>query len=405
MSNGADRVDADTSRGPAARRRWPWLLALALLVAGLAWGLTRGAPANAKAAASRAATARAVPVVAATARRGDLGVYQTGLGTVTPLRTVTVRSRVDGELVNVAYREGQTVRAGTLLAQIDPRPFQVQLMQAEGQLAKDEAALRNARVDLERYKVLIEQDSVPRQQLDTQAAAVDQIEAALKSDRAQVENARLNLTYSRIVAPIAGTVGLRLVDPGNMVHASDASGLLVITEQQPIAVVFTIAADHLEPVVRQAKAGHSLVVEAWDRDMKRRLASGSLLAIDNQIDPSTGTVRIKASFANDDFALYPNQFVNARLLVDTLRQAVLVPSAAIQRSPQSTYVYVVKSDNTVEMRDVDVQLTEGDDCAIRKGLAAGDVVVVDGVDKLQPGTPVSLAKEGGKEGGARKRAS
>jgi len=393
MSNGADTVDANTSRGPEARRRWPWLLALALVVAGLSWGLTRKAPTPAKSA--RTGALRGVPVVGATARRGDLGVYQSGLGTVTPLRTVTVRSRVDGELMSVAYREGQSVRAGSLLAQIDPRPFQVQLQQAEGQLAKDEATLGNAKLDLERYEALIAQGVIARQQLDTQAATAGQIEAALKSDRAQVESARLNLTYSRIVAPISGTVGLRLVDPGNMVHGSDANGLLVITEQQPIAIVFTIAADHLEPVVRQTKAGRSLVVEAWDRDMKRKLATGSLLAVDNQIDPTTGTVRIKASFSNDDFALYPNQFVNARLLVDTVRQAVLIPTAAIQRSPQSTYVYVVKPDGTVEMRDVEVQLTEGDDAAIRKGLSPGDVVVVDGVDKLQPGTPVSLAKEGG----------
>jgi multidrug efflux system membrane fusion protein len=379
---------------PQTRRWWPWLLALVVLAAGL--GVARATrPAATAARPARPAAARAVPVVAATARIGDLGVYQSGLGTVTPIKTVTVRSRVDGELVSVAYREGQLVRAGDLLAQIDPRPFRVQLLQAEGQLAKDEATLRNARVDLERYKVLIDQDSIPRQLLDTQRATVDQLEATLKSDRAQVESAKLNLTYSRIVAPISGIVGLRLVDQGNMVHASDASGLVVITQQQPIAVVFTIAADHLEPVIQQTKAGRSLVVEAWDRDLKRRLATGALLAIDNQIDPGTGTVRIKALFPNDDFSLYPNQFVNARLLVDTVHHAVLVPTAALQRSPQSTYVYVVKQDATVEMRDVVVQLTEGDDSAIRKGVAAGDVVVVDGVDKLQPGTPVSLAKDNG----------
>jgi multidrug efflux system membrane fusion protein len=334
-------------------------------------------------------------VVGATARAGDLAVYQTGLGTVTPVETVTVRSRVDGELVSVAYREGQFVHAGDVLAQIDPRPFQVQLLQAEGQLSKDEAALKNAKADLERYKLLIEQGLIPRQQLDTQVATVDQAEAATRSDRAQVESAKLNLTYSRIVAPISGIVGLRLVDPGNMVHASDPSGLLVITEQQPIAVVFTIAADHLQPVIQQVKAGHRLAVEAWDRDLKRKLATGSLLALDNQIDPTTGTVRIKALFPNDDFSLYPNQFVNARLLVDTVRRAVLVPTAALQRSPQSNYVYVVKPDATVEMRNVEVQLTEGDDSAIRKGVSPGDVVVIDGVDKLQPGTPVALAKEGG----------
>jgi multidrug efflux system membrane fusion protein len=333
-------------------------------------------------------------VVGATARTGDLGVYQTGLGTVTPVKTVTVRSRVDGELVSVAYREGQSVHEGALLAQIDPRPFEVQLHEAEAQLAKDEAGLKNTRTDLERYQSLLSQGLIPRQQLDTQVATVDQAEAATRGDRAQVESAKLNLTYSRIVAPISGVVGLRLVDPGNMVHASDPNGLLVITEQQPIAVVFTIAGDRLPPVVQQMKAGRRLVVEAWDRDMKRKLATGSLLAIDNQIDQATGTVRIKALFPNDDSSLYPNQFVNARLLVDTVRAAVLVPTAALQRSPQSTYVYVVKPDATVEMHDVEVELTEGEESAIRKGVSAGEVVVVDGVDKLQPGMAVALAKGG-----------
>jgi multidrug efflux system membrane fusion protein len=345
--------------------------------------------------ADRPAGPRPIPVVGAAARVGDLGVYQTGLGTVTPLRTVTVRSRVDGQLISVAYREGQLVREGDLLAQIDPRPFEVQLHQAEGQLAKDQAALANARIDLERYKVLMEQDSIPRQQLDTQVATVDQAKAAIQSDQAQVESAQLNLTYSRITAPISGIVGLRLVDPGNIVHASDQTGLVVITQQQPIAVVFTIAADHLQPVLQQSKGGHQLVVEAWDRDLKSKLATGSMLAIDNQIDQTTGTVRIKALFPNQNLALYPNQFVNARLLVDTIEQAVLIPTAALQRSPQSTYVWVVKREGTVEMRNVDVQLTEGEETSIRKGVSPGEIVVVDGVDKLQPGTMVALAKENG----------
>ncbi len=337
------------------------------------------------------ATPRPVPVVGAAARTGDLGVYQTGLGTVTPVNTVTVRSRVDGQLINVAYHEGQVVHRGDLLVQIDPRPFQVQLLQAEGQLAKDEAALKDARIDLERYKVLITQDSIPRQQLDAQVAAVDQYEAAIKSDQAQIESAKLNLTYSRITAPITGVVGLRLVDPGNIVHATDPNGLVVITQEQPIAVLFTIPGDQLPPVLQQMRRGRKLVVEAWDRDLQRKLATGSLLAVDNQIDQTTGTIRIKALVPNEDRALYPNQFVNARLLVDTIQQTVIVPTAAIQRSPQATYVYVVKADNTVEMRDVSVQLTEGDETAVSKGLVAGEVVVVDGVDKLQPGSLVSVA--------------
>lgn len=338
---------------------------------------------------------RGVPVVAVPATAGDLPVVLSGLGTVTPLASVTVRSRVDGELVSVAFREGQIVARGDLLAQIDPRPFEVQLHQAEGQLAKDQAALKNARADLERYKVLIAEDSVPRQQLDTQAATVDQIEATLKSDQAQIESARLNLTYSRITAPISGIVGLRQVDPGNIVHASDPGGLLVITQQQPIATLFTIAADRLPEILRAARTGRRLVVEAWDRDLKKRLASGSLLALDNQIDQATGTVKIKALFPNQDLALYPSQFVNARLTVDTLRGAVLIPTAALQRSPQATYVYVVKPDSTVEMRNVEAQLTEGDQTAIAKGVAPGELVVVDGVEKLQPGSKVAVSGPGG----------
>ncbi len=371
----------------------PWALALLAGLSVAAGGGCSGGPADAKGKDGKGD--RGVPVVAVPATTGDLPVVLSGLGTVTPLASVTVRSRVDGELVSVAFREGQIVARGDLLAQIDPRPFEVQLHQAEGQLAKDQAALKNARADLERYKVLIAEDSVPRQQLDTQAATVDQIEATLKSDQAQIESARLNLTYSRITAPISGIVGLRQVDPGNIVHASDPGGLLVITQQQPIATLFTIAADRLPEILRATRTGRRLVVEAWDRDLKKRLASGSLLALDNQIDQATGTVKIKALFPNEDLALYPSQFVNARLTVDTLRGAVLIPTAALQRSPQATYVYVVKPDSTVEMRNVEAQLTEGDQTALAKGVASGELVVVDGVEKLQPGSKVAVSGPGG----------
>jgi multidrug efflux system membrane fusion protein len=349
-----------------------------------------------KAAPGARGSQRAIPVVGIPARIGDLGIYQTGLGTVVPISTVTVRSRVDGQLLSVGFREGQTVHKGDLLAQIDPRPFEVQLLQAEGQLAKDEAAIANAKLDLERYRALSATDSIPRQQLDTQTATVSQFEAALRSDQAQIESAKLNLTYSRITAPTSGVVGLRLVDPGNMVHASDPNGLVVITQQQPISVVFTIPADQLSPVLVQLRSGHKLQVEAWDRDLTRKLAAGSVLAVDNQIDATTGTVRIKAIFPNQDIALYPNQFVNARLLVNTLQKALLIPTAALQRSPQSTYVYVVKSDSTVELRNVSVQQTDGETTAIRDGVRPGEVVIVDGLDKLQPGTAVALGKEGGR---------
>ncbi|HEX4961918.1 MAG TPA: MdtA/MuxA family multidrug efflux RND transporter periplasmic adaptor subunit [Thermoanaerobaculia bacterium] len=347
-------------------------------------GETRGAGAG------KGGQDRPVPVLAAAARTKDVGVYLTGLGTVAPLNTVTVKSRVDGQVLRIAFQEGQSVRAGALLAELDPRPFQVQLLQAQGQYAKDEAALQNARVDLKRYEILMQQDSIPRQQLDTQAATVAQFEAALKSDQAQIESAKLNLTYAHVTAPTGGRVGLRQVDVGNIVHASDPNGIVVITQLQPINVLFTIPADHLSQVLPQVHGGATLAVDAYDRDLKNKLATGKLLAVDNQIDPTTGTVRIKAIFGNENEALFPNQFVNARLLVDTLHNAVTVPSAALQRSPQSAFVYLVKADKTVESRNVAVRLTEGDDATIQNGLAPGDVVVIDGVDKLRPGAKVDV---------------
>ena len=375
------------------RHRWPWLLGLAIILLGAlaVWLRTLSAQSSKERVAGRDAAARAVPVTGTAARIMDFPIYLSGPGTVLPVRTVTVRTRVDGQLIDVAYREGQSVREGDLLAQIDPRPFEVQLHQAEGQLAKDQAALANARIDLKRYQALIADNSIARQQLDTQAALVNQFEASLKSDQAEVDSAKLNLVYCRITAPISGVVGLRLVDPGNIVHAGDASGLVVITQQQPITAVFTVAAKYLPQILPPLRAGKTLaVVASLDELSTQKLAEGSLLAIDNQVDVFTSTIRIKALFSNEDKALYPNQLIYAKLLVDTLQKAVVVPTAALQRSPQSTYVFVVKPDQTVEIRNVEVRLTQGDDSAIRQGLSAGEIVVIDGVDKLQAGTRVAL---------------
>lgn len=394
----SDPSVSDAPPRASRRRRWPWVVGVAVLALVAFLVLRSGKKGATQAAAARAQASRAVPVVAVPAKSGDMGVFLTGLGTVTAINTVTVRSRVDGQLIRVGFREGQLVRQGELLAEIDPRPFQVQLIQAEGQRGKDEAALANARVDLKRYQVLVQQDAIPKQQLDTQIATVNQLEATLKSDQGGIESAKLNLAYSRITAPITGTVGLKLVDPGNIVHANDPNGIVVITQLQPITIVFTIPADQLPAVQRQMKTGRKLPVEAWDRDLKKQLATGALLALDNQIDPATGTVRIKALFANEDAALFANQFVNARLLVDTLRNTVIIPTAALQRSPQTTFVWALKADSTVEMRNVEVQLTEGDATSIKKGVAPGEAVVTEGVDKLQQGTKVVSGGGGGESG-------
>ena len=340
--------------------------------------------------AAKPAGPRTVPVVAEAARTGDVRVYLRGIGAVTPLATVTLRSRVDGQLITVRFEEGQTVHAGDLLAEIDPRPFQVQLAQAEGQMVRDQALLANAQVDLKRYKLLVAQDSIPKQQLDTQEALVRQYEGAIAADRGPIDAAKLQLDYSRITAPVSGRIGLRLVDPGNMVHASDAGGLALITQMQPIAVVFTIAEDSLPPLREKLRAGATLPVEASDRDGSHQLATGTLLTIDNTIDPSTGTVRLKAVFPNDDEALFPNQFVNARLVLDVRRDVTLVPDVAVQHGTKGTYVYVVKDDHTVEARPVQIGAAENGATSVDDGVKAGELVVVDGAEGLRPGSPVTL---------------
>jgi len=306
-----------------------------------------------------------------------------------------VRTRVDGQLMEVLYREGQIVNNGELIAKIDPRPFEVQLTQAEGQMARDVAQLKNAQLDLERYRILWQEDSVSKQQLDTQEALVRQFEGAIKTDQGQIDSAKLNLVYCRITAPVSGRIGLRLVDPGNIVHVSDANGLVVITQLQPITVIFPIPEDNLPQVLVRLKTGERLPVEAYDREMRQKLAAGSLLTVDNQIDPATGTVRLKAIFSNEKNELFPNQFVNARLLVEVKREVIVVPSSAIQRGPQGTFVYVVKADRTATVRPIDVGETQGGEASIKTGLSPGELVVVDGQDRLREGTTVDLRPQSG----------
>jgi multidrug efflux system membrane fusion protein len=329
-----------------------------------------------------------IPVAAGVAQVGEIPIYLSGLGTVVPMRTVIVRSRVDGELVRVNFTEGQYVKEGEVLAQVDPRAFQVQLDQAEGQLIKDQALLANARIDLERYRTLFKQDSIAKQQVDTQAALVLQYEGTVRSDQAMVDNARLQLSYARITAPISGRLGLRQVDQGNIVHAADANGVVVITEVQPVTVVFTLPQDNLPALMQRVKTNAKLAVEAWDRGFRAKLGSGELLTVDNVIDITTGTVKLKAKFANADLALFPNQFVNARMLLDTRKGAITIPSAALQRGSQGSFVYVVKDDNTVSVRPVKLGPGDGERVAVESGLAAGERVVVDGMDRLREGARV-----------------
>jgi multidrug efflux system membrane fusion protein len=375
---------------PALTRRAPRALAMACLVLVLSVffvGCSGG-----KAQANFPRGPQVMPVAVAPVASRDMPVYLTGLGSVTAFNTVTVKSRVDGQLVKVAFREGQEVKQGDLLAVIDPRPFQVQLAQAQATQSKDQASLHDAKVNLARYQDLFKEGVIAKQQLDTQESLVGQLEGAVNADHAAIENAKLNLTYTRITAPISGRVGLRQVDPGNMVHASDQNGLLVITQLQPIAVLFTLPEDQLPEVARHMQAAQ-LSVDAYSRDDQTKLATGRLLTIDNQIDPGTG--RLKAVFENHDHALWPNQFVNVRLLLETRKNATVVPAAAIQRGPQGTYTYVVKPDKTVELRPVTVELTEGTLSAISGGLNPGEVVVTEGQDKLQAGSRVEPRNAGG----------
>ena len=387
----ADPDPAESSSG-SRRRHWLWILLILVLAAvGYEWRSRSQSPAATP--NQRQGSGGAVPVAVAPVENRDVPVYLRGLGSVTAFNTVTVKSRVDGQILQVAFREGQFVKEGDLLVQIDPRPFQVALDQAQGQLAKDEAQLTSAKLDLARDQQLVKEGVFAQQQFDQQTAAVGQIEGALQSDKAQIDNQKLQLTYCRITAPLSGRIGLRLADQGNIVHASDATGLAVITQVQPIAVLFTIPEDSLPEVTRQMRQGE-LRAEAYGRDDQTKLAEGKLLTVDNTIDPTTGTIRLKAQFDNSDLQLWPNQFVNIRLLLSMRKGAIYIPSAAIQRGQQGTFVYVVSADRKAGVRPVQVEFTEGNGSVISSGLTAGEQVVVDGQDKLQDGTPVEFRSGG-----------
>ncbi len=384
----------DAASAPRPKWRRPLLLGLLVLaVAGLAAIALR--PHGARPPHGHRMGGGPVPVVTAPARKGDVDITLTGLGTVTPLATVTVKTQINGQLTQIAFREGQSVHAGDFLAQIDPRPYQAQLDQELGALERDKALLQEAKLDLARYNTLLAQDSIAAQQRDLQASLVKQYQGAVISDQAQIDNARLNLIYCHIVSPITGRVGLRLVDQGNFVQTTDANGIVVITQLQPITVIFVLPEDDLPAILRRLHAGATLQVQAWDRAETTRLATGRLETVDNQIDTATGTVKLRAIFDNPDESLFPNQFVNAHLLVDVLHGATVVPTAAIQRGAPGTFVYLVKADHTVAVRPVTLGPVSGDTVAVKAGLQPGDGVVVDGADKLRDGAAVRLAADGG----------
>jgi len=362
-------------------RGWYWLVAIC--VAGLAvyaWATHRSA--------APVRVASAVPVSAIAAKSGDLNIYLNQIGTVTPFATVTVRGRVAGQIMQIDFTEGQMVEANQLLMTIDPRPYQAQLVQYAGQLARDQATLANARITLERYRALFSQGVIARQDLDNQQALYAQAQGSIENDQGLIDGVKVNLTYCRVVSPIRGRIGLRQVDLGNDVQATDP--LVVITQLQPISVIFSVPEDNIGEIVRAMSSGRQVPVQAWDRDMSKQIASGFLLTIDNQIDQTTGTIKLRAQFDNSGDVLFPNQFVNAKLLVKTLNNTVLIPTAAVQRSQQGSYVYVVQADQTVVRRTVTISATQGDVTAIGQGIANGDVVVTDGLDRLLPGSTAAV---------------
>jgi len=379
------------------RRSPARMLVYGLIVLGVVAGVFMWRSSQRKAQAQTAAQAsdlakRSVPVVVATAEKKDLPIYLEGLGSVLAFNTVTVKSRVDGQLISVPVNEGQEVKKGDLLAIIDPRPYDVALEQAQAALARDTAQLGDAKLNMDRDASLVKEGVIPQQQYDTQKALVNQLTGTTQADQAAIDAAKLNVTYAHITSPIDGRIGLRLVDPGNIVHAADAGGLIVITQMQPIAVDFTLPEDSLQAVLQRMKGGFP--VQAYTRDDATKLADGKLETIDNQIDQTTGTFKLKAVFNNAERTLWPNQFVNARMQLDTKKDAVLIPSAAIQTGSSGTFIYVVGADNKAQVRPVKVGITQGAICSIESGVSPGEIVVTDGQDKLQQGTLVD-ARQGG----------
>jgi multidrug efflux system membrane fusion protein len=378
---------------------WIWVV-LAAVILGAAYWMYHQHQATLQAAQARAAQQnRAVPVATTAVHTGDIGVYQEGLGIVTPLATVTVTSRVQGEITQIHYREGQMVRKGDPLIDIDPRPYQAQLDQAQGQLAHDEALLAQSRIDLDRYQAAFSRNAIAQQQVYDQEQLVKQNEGTVRNDQGLVDNAKVNLVYCHITSPIDGRVGLRLVDIGNMVQANSTTGLVVVAQLQPITVIFSIAEDYLPQIQQQLHQGHKMVVYALDRTDQTQIAAGTLLTIDNQIDTTTGTVKLRAIFPNTDSSLFPNQFVNGKLLINTLQGVNVVPAAAIQRNAQSAFVYVVKPDQTASMQNVTVGTADGDTTQVT-GVDAGQVIVTSGFDKLQDGIKVTVPNGSGKETGS-----
>jgi multidrug efflux system membrane fusion protein len=376
----------------APHRRW-WIYALVLILALLAFFLFRGhgsstTQAGKSGKGAKGGGAAATPVVAVQAVKGNIGVYVTGLGAITPIYTVTVKSRVDGQLMKVLFKEGDLVKQGDPLVEIDSRPYEAIVIQTTGQFTRDQALLANARVDLNRYTTLVAQDAVPEQMLATQRALVAQYEGALTNDQGLLDAATVNVTYCHITSPITGVVGLRLVDPGNIVHAADTNGMLVITQIQPISVIFTIGEGQVPPILQKMRSGVKLSVDAWNREDTKKIATGTLETLDNQIDQTTGTLKLRAIFANENRLLFPNQFVNAHLLQQEKTGVTLLQSAAIQRNTNNTYVYLIKPDSTVTVRNITLGTSEGDQTEITSGLMPGDKVVMTGVDKLQEGSKV-----------------